>query len=284
MLGMAKAQATWRLDHTTESMPGCGDAPLTCDADLVQRGPQVQTPPIELPSKSQLKKAGDRIRHRATGTLELDGEQAAADAQLVKGWRSAHSGALLKTRVGLGTVISREWQRSTPAGLVTQRLKRYESIVAKLVRARTRLGEMEDIAGCRAILPSLPAAERVHAQLAGARKLDVVQVKDYNSSPHQGGYHALHLWCTRDNFKVEVQLRTPRQQEWAELVEEWDSVLGLDLKHEIGPDVVLEYFRELADYYFRLDSGVAHSDIDTAPLTAAHLALRTWLKGGSDHE
>jgi ppGpp synthetase/RelA/SpoT-type nucleotidyltranferase len=163
---------------------------------------------------------------------------------------------------------------------VTQRLKRFESIEAKLVRSQTRLGEMEDIAGCRTVLPGLDSVARVHEQLAqAARKLEVVTVRDYCERPHPGGYRALHLWCRRNGFKIEIQLRTNRQQRWAEMVEEWDSALRLDLKHEVGPDVVLNYFRLLADYYFSLDSGVANSHLDVSPLKAAEDELVTWLRG-----
>lgn len=230
-----------------------------------------------LPSKNQLKTAGDRIRKRVTGDLELDGDKAAEDAALVKRWRSAHSGALTTTRIGLGAIVMRELKRDSQAGLVTQRLKRFESIVAKLVRDKSRLGEMEDIAGCRAVLPGLDTVTSVHRGLEGAQKLEIIQVRDYNDKPHMGGYRALHLWCRRDNFKVEVQLRTARQQRWAELVEEWDTLPGLDLKHERAPEPVLNYFRELADYFFKLDSGVADLDIGTSSLTVATAALRDWI-------
>lgn len=165
------------------------------------------------------------------------------------------------------------------AGLVTQRLKRFESIVAKLVRDRSRLAEIEDIAGCRSVLPDRATAERVWQQLdEKAQKLEIVQVKNYNDMPHKGGYRALHLWCRRDGFKVEVQLRTARQQRWAELVEEWDSALGIDLKHEVAPDVILSYFRELADYFDLLDTGVAELDADKSALRETREALETWAR------
>lgn len=96
--------------------------------------------------------------------------------------------------------------------------------------------------------------------------------------PHKGGYRALHLWCRRDGFKVEVQLRTARQQRWAELVEEWDSALGIDLKHEVAPDVILSYFRELADYFDLLDTGVAELDADKSALRETREALETWAR------
>ncbi|WP_114451234.1 RelA/SpoT domain-containing protein [Halopolyspora algeriensis] len=232
--------------------------------------------PEELPSKNQLKKAGDRFRKRVTGALDLDGQQAADDAALIKRWRSAHSAALVKTRIGLGQIVMRIQGLDSQAGLVTQRLKRFDSIVAKLVRDKPRLGEVEDIAGCRAVLPDLATVRDASQQLANARLLNIVNTRDYNEDPHPGGYRALHHWCRRDEFKIEVQLRTERQQQWAELVEEWDEALGIDLKHEMAPVEVLTYFRELANYYSLLDTGMAHSSIDGAALQEATTALRTW--------
>ncbi|GLY68269.1 RelA/SpoT domain-containing protein [Amycolatopsis taiwanensis] len=233
----------------------------------------------ELPSKNQLKLAGERIRKRATGAaLELDGEQALRDAQLVKRWRSAHSSALTKTRSGLGTIVMRILQLDSQTGLVTQRLKRYESIVAKLVRDKPRLGEIQDIAGCRAVLPGRETVAQVWTALGGSPKLRVEQVRDYNQCPHAGGYRALHLWCRRDGFKVEVQLRTAHQQQWAELVERWDGTLRLDIKHESAPEPVLKYFRELADFYHQLDNGVADSEADISALRAATAQVRHWLE------
>lgn len=164
--------------------------------------------------------------------MSLDDDQATADSILVDNWRLAHSTALAKTRVGLGVIVARVLNQDSPAELVGQRLKRFESIVAKLIRDRTRLGEMEDIAGCRSVLP----------------KLELVRVRDYNECPHPGGYRALHLWCRRDGFKVEIQLRTT--QDWAEAIEQWDTALSSDLKHEQGPEELLTFFRELVNYYW----------------------------------
>lgn len=212
--------------------------------------------------------------------MEPEGEQAAADIALVKGWRSAHSNALTITRNGLGVIVMRTLGLNSQAGLVTQRLKRFDSIVEKLIRTKPRLAEIEDIAGCRSVLPTLSLVHEVHRHVAeAARKLEIVQVKDYIKDPHAGGYRALHLWCRRDGFKVEIQLRTAAQQDWAERVEAWDKILGLDVKHERAPDVVLEFFRQLADYYYQLDSGVAHSMVDVSALRAATTAVKEWLAG-----
>jgi ppGpp synthetase/RelA/SpoT-type nucleotidyltranferase len=162
----------------------------------------VSADPPSLPSKSQLKNAGDRIRRRFRGELVLDGYQAAEDSLLIENWRVAHSPVLNKTRSGLAAIVARVLGRRSSAGVVTQRLKRYESIVAKVIRDQTRLGEIEDVAGCRGVLPDLDAVRRVHERLVErTRKLELVRVRDYNELPHPGGYRALHLWCRRDRFQ-----------------------------------------------------------------------------------
>jgi ppGpp synthetase/RelA/SpoT-type nucleotidyltranferase len=244
----------------------------------------VSVDPPSLPSKSQLKAAGDRIRRRFRGELVLDGYQSAEDSLLVKTWRVAHTPVLNKTRVGLGATVARVLGRASTAKLVSQRLKRYDSIVAKLIRAQTRLGEIEDIAGCRGVLPDLDAVRRVHERLVErTSKLELVRVRDYNEMPHPGGYRALHLWCRRDDFKVEIQLRTARQQDWAESVERLDKSHRLDLKHEKGPDELLVFFRELANYYGQRDCGVAHSEVDVSGLHDAGVAAEAWLARRPKH-
>src|SRR5690606_15347733 len=74
-------------------------------------------------------------------------------------------------------------------------------------------------------------------------------------SQQSGGYRALHLWCRQDGFKVEVQLRTQRQQRWADTVEQFDTAFGTDLKHETGPEPLLRYLRELSRYLCLRDDG-----------------------------
>lgn len=242
------------------------------------RSPCVVITPESLPSKNQLKLAGDRIRRRMTGAFVLDGEQAATDTALVNQWRVAHTDALVKTRQLLGTVVSDALELDSSRDVVVQRLKTYKSVVRKLVRDRTRLAEIDDIAGCRAVLPNIRDVELVRIDLERrARRMAIERVRDYNATPHAGGYRALHLCCRRDGFKVEIQLRTFNQHEWAKMVEEWDDLLGLDIKHENAPAPVLTYFREWANYWRRIDSGVQHSDTDATLLNSATAGIRRWL-------
>lgn len=46
----------------------------------------------------------------------------------------------------------------------------------------------------------------------------------------------------RDSRFVEIQLRTPWEQSWADAVEAADNRLGLTLKDGVGPESMIRYF------------------------------------------
>lgn len=178
----------------------------------------------------------------------LDGYDRESELQVLAAWRSQFQGPLVSTdmslRSAVATVTGIPWGR----GVVKQRFKRQEQIVAKLVRSQTRLSKMEDIGGCRAILPDLASVRAVADRIRHhAATVDVVAEDDYVERPRQGGYRALHLHCLRDGVPVEIQLRTRLQHEWAERVEQWDGSTGHDIKHESGPDEVVSAFRKMSD-------------------------------------
>lgn len=93
---------------------------------------------------------------------------------------------------------------------------------------------MEDIAGCRAILPG-GAAEVAGVLRRIRRNWDVIRVDDYVARPKNTGYRALHIVVRRDDHLVEIQLRTPAQHEWAEAIERWAARTGFPLKDGDGP-------------------------------------------------
>jgi putative GTP pyrophosphokinase len=130
--------------------------------------------------------------------------------------------------------------------VVAERLKRQPRLAGKLIRfPTTRLTQMQDVAGCRAILPSLEAVDEVRHRIE-RQKSDIVKIDDYNSTPRSSGYRAVHIVVRRDGALVEVQLRTTNQQRWAMLVEDLDAAYRFQLKDENGPEEVLEYLRVYA--------------------------------------
>lgn len=130
--------------------------------------------------------------------------------------------------------------------VVTQRLKRTPRIVRKLQRSvgsphgKTTLDRLEDIGGVRVILPDLEHVQRLADRIIP--RWEVRRDRDYVDQPQQSGYWARHLVVVRDNRFIEIQLRTPQQQSWADAVEAADNRLSLTLKDGIGPASMVEYF------------------------------------------
>jgi ppGpp synthetase/RelA/SpoT-type nucleotidyltranferase len=129
-------------------------------------------------------------------------------------------------------------------------------------------------------------AERIRGH---ASTVDVMSQDDYNARPRPGGYRALHLHCLRDGVPIEVQLRTRRQHQWAERVEQWDGSTGHDVKHEDAPDDVIRAFRLMSD-------AIAEAEMKRGALVWATLVnehalaqLREWFlqhgrsSGGATH-
>jgi hypothetical protein len=197
-------------------------------------------------SRTAINKAGTRLRE----WLEGDDDHAPLDvleafeAMIV--FRESFQAPLNKTVNGLRSMVRSECpelKRSAARVPVAQRLKRSEQIVNKLVRLpRMQLWTMGDIGGCRAVLPD---RDKVDGVLRRIRKNWEVhgRVRDYRDQPAESGYRAVHVMVVRDGRLVEIQLRDPREHEWALVVERTGARLGIGLKEGDGPDDLKEYFR-----------------------------------------
>lgn len=203
----------------------------------------------ETPSKSRVDRAGERLRKSVLSVdAMLDGPERDAELDVLAAWRARYRAPLAATVMGLRSAITTSLGHEP---VVRRRLKREEQIIAKLVRPgthRIRLSQMEDIAGCRAIIRgSLADLRRVaHRVEQGSSKMDVTHIDDYVHAPRSGGYRAIHLHGVRSDVPVEIQLRTTGQHMWAQMVENWDEAAGHDVKHERAPEPVLTYFRALS--------------------------------------
>ena len=102
----------------------------------------------------------------------------------------------------------------------TARPKQRRSIVAKLNREHTRLSQMQDIVGCRLVVPG-PGDQ---LSLLRALPSSGWQVVDRRVNPSHG-YRAVHLIYDSSDGKVEVQVRTELQHMWALLSERLDHAV-----------------------------------------------------------
>lgn len=120
----------------------------------------------------------------------------------------------------------------------------------------SKLARMEDIGGCRAILASRREIDGVLRRIR--TNWDVKRDRDYMLDPKPSGYRGVHVVIERDGRRVEIQLRTPGQQDWAEMVERFDGRYSFGLKDNVGPEVMLDYVRLAGE-------GIAYDDASVVP-------------------
>jgi len=104
-----------------------------------------------------------------------------------------------------------------------------ESIMAKLAREGTRLSRMQDIAGCRIVVPSRVQQDGLVDSLSSV--FPDHRLVDRREQPRHG-YRAVHVIVREQGRPVEIQVRTDLQHQWANLVE-WSASFGGDLKHGV---------------------------------------------------
>jgi GTP pyrophosphokinase len=125
----------------------------------------------------------------------------------------------------------------------TQRLKKRSTISSKLARfPKMNLSRMQDIGGLRVVLPIQADVDELARRLRQNWRNDIVGDYDYVREPKPSGYRALHLVCMRGGVRIEIQLRTPWQDMWAQSAEEDTARLGIGLKFDLGPDDLREYY------------------------------------------
>jgi putative GTP pyrophosphokinase len=170
---------------------------------------------------------------------ELDRLEAAVE--IIEWWRGLHAKPLTSLSANL-----RHYLKEQGPVVVTQRLKRAPTMIDKLLREPTmNLTQMADIGGCRALLPD---QEKVYAVAVRLRRnWDVVRTRDYAAEPKSSGYRAVHLIVRRKGRLIEVQLRTPLQDAWANQVEEDSRRVGRNFKGGEGQQEVHDYYAAVSE-------------------------------------
>lgn len=196
-------------------------------------------PPDVGPTKGEINRSGDLLRDYLNHQWDGPDEDLFRSMDVVTTYRSSFQAPLTKTAVGLRQFV----QRESSEVIVAQRLKRLPTILDKLIRMpKTNLARLEDIGGCRAVLPG--GRHEVEGVLKRIRRnWDVIRERDYVEQPKSSGYRAVHVVVERDGRRLEIQLRTRGQQAWAEMVERMDGRRGTRLKDGEGPADVQRYLQ-----------------------------------------
>jgi len=249
---------------------------------------------VTLPySKAQVNRCGKLIRDvemayrgdpvAPRGDVPL--QDLAHAVRVVEHWRSLHARPLARVNANLRYYI----RKAGAEPQVTQRLKRFSTIAHKLAREPTMaLSSMEDIGGVRAILPTQQQVLDICDMLDRADRWKIRRRRFYieggDPGPKSDGYRAVHLIVAKDGCYVEMQLRTPRQDAWAQSVEQDTRRLRADLKFGSGPDDLREYYRLVGDYFAMIDAGVVPEQDFMEVLAKQYAATRRYFPSPSGEQ
>lgn len=115
--------------------------------------------------------------------------------------------------------------------------KTTRSIIEKLRRERSRLTQIQDIAGCRLIVPNIAHQEEVVQSLNNL--FELTTTVDRRKHPSHG-YRAVHIIVKSLDKMVEIQVRTELQHLWAELSEKLSDMVDPAIKYGGGDEEVIK--------------------------------------------
>lgn len=232
-------------------------------------------------SNARADRAGSRFRDWAL--LALAERDAALpdilrEIDVIETYRALHEYPLRKVAMGVRQMIQTEFGAAAPRP--AQRFKRMDRILSKLLRyPTTRLSQIEDIGGCRAVFDTVDQVYVVRNRIL--HRWPHARVTDHIAKPKTDGYRSLHIIEKRDGRLIEVQLRTTRQHRWAEMVEVWGARTGHALKDDKGPAELLEYFAVASDRLAREDHGEPADPLLEARMAILRASVRPYFTAGS---
>lgn len=174
--------------------------------------------------------------------------------KIVENWRTSHSVPLHSVR----TLVRTHAKKVDPDCLVVQRSKRRASIVQKLSRiTRLKLSEIQDLGGVRVVFDHIDSVDQLWERLKRSKsKLEIIKTDNYILTPRSSGYRSLHLIYIYDGKKekhhgqkIEVQLRSQLQHQWATAVEIIGTFLDEPLKSGAGDENWLRFFALMSNAY-----------------------------------
>jgi ppGpp synthetase/RelA/SpoT-type nucleotidyltranferase len=117
----------------------------------------------------------------------------------------------------------------------SRRVKTVQTIIEKLQRSPTMaLSRMQDIAGARVVVDGTRSGQD-HVVQQICSRFAAKKVYDRRAAPSHG-YRAVHVVVEHDDCLVEIQVRTRRQDTWAQFFERLADRWGRQIRYGQPPD------------------------------------------------
>ena len=231
-------------------------------------------------SKSKIDLAGSILINDSSSSEETE-----KALSILDNWRAMHKHPMhvFKKR------LKRVSEKLDKNAISVQRLKRLPSIVKKLQRSyygnkpTMKLSQMQDIAGCRAVMSNVELAIKLYKEdyLRGDLKHKKVNKKDYITEPKADGYRGIHLIYRYNSDKkgkknyngllVEVQIRSKLQHLWATAIETVDFFTRQAIKSSEGRPEWMDFFKLVSSAFAIMEN--AHL-VPNAPNNEKELYLQ----------
>jgi Region found in RelA / SpoT proteins len=198
-------------------------------------------------SKKDVVRAGEALR----GNL-VWGPDTKAEIEKVfsvaNSWRASHALPMARMRAELHGRMSALRLK----GLTAARLKQMPSIRGKLRRIDSNLRQLQDLGGCRAVVPTIDEARQLATAIRSNSPHTLKREDSYMDSPRESGYRSHHLVfafeprdCSESGYEgrlIELQIRSRLQHSWATAVEAVGLYRGESLKSGMGSEGWLRLF------------------------------------------
>jgi len=205
------------------------------------------------------------------GNILINGKSSAEEKEkaleILDNWRAIHRYPLHIFKKRLKTVS----EKINKDSLSVQRLKRLPSMLSKLQRRydgnkpTMKLSQMQDIVGCRAVMPNVELARELYKKgyIYGDLKHKKVNEKDYITHPKEDGYRSIHLIYRYKSNKegkkdyngllIEVQIRSKLQHLWATAIETVDFFTRQAIKSNEGQKEWKDFFRLVSSAFAMME-------------------------------
>ncbi|WP_074132318.1 hypothetical protein, partial [Bradyrhizobium sp. NAS96.2] len=185
--------------------------------------------------------------------------------RIANNYRDSHAYPMRRLRYEVSGLIRK--QRIT-GGFTVARLKRMPSIRRKLRKISSNLNQVQDLAGCRAVLPTMDDVNSLIGALRLNSAHELAREDAYIVRPKPDGYRSHHMVFkfrgegeaeVYNDRRVEIQIRTRLQHSWATAVEAVGLFRKEDMKAGQGSAEWLRLFQLMSSEFLSLE-GCALTD------------------------